>query len=349
MNRFKNILFIIGVIAVIVMIFTFDVSFTQLWGYIQQAGYWLIAILALWGVLYLMNAWSWHVILRGSGPCPVSYLYLLRITVSGFALNYTTPVGLLGGEPYKIIQLTPHVGVQRATSSVLLFAMMYVFAHFCFWTSAIIIYLLLAAFRLLPLNTAIAVVLAFSALFCALGIYLFIRGYRYGMALRTIRLLTRIPGIRGWARRFLTDHYDDLTKIDRQIAQLHSQSRPTFYLSLTIEYIGRVCQSFEIFFMLILFHSLPDNSLASLSMGFLQSFLILSFTSLFANILGFLPLQLGGREGGFALSVSALGMTSALGLFISIICRVRELFWAVIGLILMRVKDRAPQTVNCKP
>ena len=90
--------------------------------------------------------------------------------------------------------------------------------------------------------------------------------------------------------------------------------------------------------MLILFHSLPDNSLASLSMGFLQSFLILSFTSLFANILGFLPLQLGGREGGFALSVSALGMTSALGLFISIICRVRELFWAVIGLALMKVE-----------
>lgn len=337
--KLKDILFLIGVVAVIVMILTFDVSFTQLWHYILQAGYWLIAILALWGVLYLMNAWSWHIILRGSGPLPVSFLYLLRITVSGFALNYTTPVGLLGGEPYKIIQLTPHVGVQRATSSVILFAMMHVFAHFCFWTSSILIYLLLAYLHLLPLNTAIAVVLLLSALFCSLGIYLFIRGYRYGMALRTIRLLTRIPGIRGWAHRLLTDHYDDLTKIDRQIAQLHSQSRPTFYLSLAIEYIGRVCQSFEILFMLILFHSLPDYTLPSLLYAFLQSFLILSFTSLFANILGFLPLQLGGREGGFALSVSALGMTSALGLFISIICRIRELFWAIIGLILMRLKD----------
>ena len=330
------------------MLFTFEVSFAQLCDYILQAGYWLLAILALWGVLYLMNAWSWHVILRGSGTCPVSFLYLLRVTVSGFALNYTTPVGLLGGEPYKIIQLTPHVGVQRATSSVLLFAMMHVFAHFCFWATGIVIYLLLAAFRLLPLTTAIVIVLVLSALFCALGIYLFIRGYRYGMALRTIRLLTRIPGLRGWARRFLTDHHDDLTKIDRQIAQLHSQSRPTFYLSLAIEYIGRVCQSFEILFMLILFHSLPDGSLSALTMGFLQSFLILCFTSLFANLLGFLPLQLGGREGGFALSVSALGMTSALGLFISIICRVRELFWAIIGLILMRIKDSPGAPNSCR-
>jgi hypothetical protein len=72
---------------------------------------------------------------------------------------------------------------------------------------------------------------------------------------------------------------------------------------------------------------------------FSYSFLILSFTSLFANLLGFLPLQLGGREGGFAISVSALGMTSALGMFISIICRVRELFWAIIGLALMKAKE----------
>ena len=100
--------------------------------------------------------------------------------------------------------------------------------------------------------------------------------------------------------------------------------------------------------MLILFHSLPDGSLSALTMGFLQSFLILCFTSLFANLLGFLPLQLGGREGGFALSVSALGMTSALGLFISIICRVRELFWAVIGLILMRIKDSPGAPNSCR-
>ena len=87
----------------------------------------------------------------------------------------------------------------------------------------------------------------------------------------------------------------------------------------------------------------PQSSIFNLqfliySLLFLYSFLILSFTSLFANILGFLPLQLGGREGGFALSVTQLGMTGGVGLFISIICRVRELFWAVVGLALMRVK-----------
>ena len=340
----KNIFFFIGIVAVVVMLLTFDVSFVELWGYCRQAGYWLVAILLLWGVLYMLNAWAWRVIIRGSGECPVSYGYLLKLTVSGFALNYTTPIGLLGGEPYKIMEMTRHIGVQRATSSVVLFAMMHVFAHFCFWTTSIVLYLLFAAMGLLSLNVGMGIVLALSVVFCGGGIYLFIKGYKNGMVQRLVRFVGKIPGLGGWSQRFEREHHEDLVKIDRQIAELHSQERRTFYKSLLIEYVGRISQSFEIMFMLILFGideqvgQVWAGGAAAYGLLFLYSFLILSFTSLFANILGFLPLQLGGREGGFALSVSQLGMTSGVGLFISIICRVRELFWAVVGLALMRVK-----------
>lgn len=336
--QIKNIFFAFGIVAILVMLLTFEVSFPELYAYIRQAGYWLIAILLLWGVLYMMNAWAWHVIIRGSGDCPVSFFYLLKLTVSGFALNYTTPIGLLGGEPYKIMEMTSHIGVQRATSSVVLFAMMHVFAHLCFWASSVILYIMLAAHGLLPMNTAIALVLLFMVTFCAGGIYLFIRGYRHGMVVKLIHLVGRVPGLRDWTSRLEAAHKDDLIKIDRQIAEMHTQSRTTFYGSLLIEYIGRVCQSLEILFMLILFGIDEGRCFSDHLIAFAHSFLILSFTSLFANLLGFLPLQLGGREGGFALSVSALGMTGALGMFISIICRVRELFWAVIGIALMKVK-----------
>jgi hypothetical protein len=44
---------------------------------------------------------------------------------------------LLGGEPYKIMEMTKHVGVQRATSSVVLFAMMHVFSHIWYWLTAV--------------------------------------------------------------------------------------------------------------------------------------------------------------------------------------------------------------------
>ena len=48
-------------------------------------------------------------------------------------------------------------------------------------------------------------------------------------------------------------------------------------------------------------------------------------------------MQLGAREGGFALSVSALSISGAYGVYTSLITRVREVIWIIIGLALMRI------------
>ena len=331
-NKTRNIFFAFGLAAVIVMLFTFKVSFAELWADICHAGYWLIAIFALWVLLYIMNACTWRIIIRGSGDCPIPFWKILKLTITGFALNYATPAGLMGGEPYKIMELKPYIGSPRATSSVLLFAMMHIFAHFWFWTTSIAVYLLLAAFGILPIDVGMSIVLILMTCFCCGGIYLFVRGYKNGMAVKAIRFLGHIPGLKKWAHAFAENHKEDLQKIDAQISALQSQNKRSFYGSFLLEYIGRILQSFEIYFMLLLFDAGTGGALT-----FVYAFLILSFTSLFANLLFFLPLQLGGREGGFAMSVAQMGMTAHIGMFVSIICRVRELLFTVIGLLLMKV------------
>ncbi|TGX83850.1 flippase-like domain-containing protein [Palleniella muris] len=334
-DKIKYIFLTIGIAAIIVMCLTFDVSLAELYRDMQRTGIRLVAILALWGGLYAMNTMSWRVIIRGSGDCPVSFFRLLRLTVTGFALNYSTPVGLLGGEPYKILAMTPHIGGQRATSSVVLFSMMHVFSHFLFWLTSLVLYVAIEPGILL--SPAAYLVIIPMALFCLAGVYFFMKGYRTGMVAKIVRILGRLPFLGKRAEKFYSARSEDLHKIDRQIAELHGQNRKSFYVSLLLEYIGRVLQCIEIFLILQVF-----GREASL-LTFVHSFLILSFTSLFANLLFIFPLQLGGREGGFVMSSAQMGMTTEVGMFISIICRVRELFWAAIGMLfIMKEHSRKP-------
>lgn len=336
-KQLNNIFFLVGFITVIIMLLAFDVNLLLLWENIPKTGYWIIVVLGLWLGLYIMNTLAWKTIIEGSGKCTVSFCRLLQLTISGFALNYTTPIGLLGGEAYRIMELSRFIGVQRATSSVVLFATMHIFTHFWFWLTAIAVYAVGAGMGYLPCDFGIILMLAFSVLFCWGGVYLFMRGYKNGMVVKLLCLISRIPGLCSWGKRFIEKHMDDLKNIDNQIKELQSQNKHSFRKSFFLEYVGRIFQSFEIFFMLLLFSISNDGGCVGYMKTFIYSFLILAFTSLFANLLGFMPLQLGGREGGFVLSISRLGIGAGVGMSISLVCRVRELFWATIGLLLMKV------------
>ena len=151
-------------------------------------------------------------------------------------------------------------------------------------------------------------------------------------------VIANIPGCKKWTLRFWARHSEAIENIDSQIVALHHQDKKAFYKSLILEYLSRVLQSSEVMFMLLLFGIDCGGGLGGLTLTFLHSILIVAFTTLFANLIGFLPMQLGVQEGGFVISIAALGLSAALGIFVSIICRVREIFWIAIGMALMKIK-----------
>ena len=347
-QRLNNLFFFLGCAACVVMLFTFDVSFVELWEHLTHAGYWLIPIVGIWIVVYGLNALSWRAVILGNVSkediehCRLSSLKyfwrIYRLTITGYALNYATPVGGLGGEPYRIMELSKDIDKQHATSSVILYAMMHFFAHFWFWFISIFIYLALVIVGDMPITTAIAIVLAVIVVFCLVAFYIFSKGYRHGLVVYVLGLVGKIPGLRGWSRRFRGRHADALRNIDSQISALYAQDTRAFYISLVLEYFSRVVQGLEVMFMLLLFGIDCGGGLGGLTLTFLHAILIVSFTTLFANLIGFLPMQIGVQEGGFVLSIAALGLSAALGIFVSIICRVREIIWIVVGILLMRLK-----------
>ncbi|MBQ7414360.1 MAG: flippase-like domain-containing protein [Prevotella sp.] len=339
-QKLNNLFFFLGIAAVVVMLLTFDVSFIELWDHLCHAGYWLIPIIGVWIIVYALNALAWKAIIEGNiqGKMPVSFWRLYRLTITGYALNYATPVGGLGGEPYRIMELSKDIDKQHATSSVILYAMMHFFAHFWFWFISIFIYLALVMIGDLPINVTIGTTLGIIVVFCLFFFYLFSKGYKNGLVKYVLGVVANIPGLKKWTLRFWARHSEAIGNIDKQIAALYGQDTRAFYRSLVLEYFSRVVQSSEVMFMLLLFGIDCGGGWDGLTLTFLHSILIVAFTTLFANLIGFLPMQLGVQEGGFVLSIAALGLSAALGIFVSIICRVREIIWIAIGMALMKIK-----------
>ena len=340
-QRLNNLFFLLGIAAVVVMLFTFDVSFIELWNHLCHAGYWLIPIIGIWVVVYALNALAWKSMIEGNigGKAPLSFWRIYRLTITGYALNYATPVGGLGGEPYRIMELSKDIDKQHATSSVILYAMMHFFAHFWFWFLSIFIYLGLVLIGDLPISLGIGITLGVIVVFCLTAFYIISRGYKNGLVKYVLGVISRIPGLKRWTLKFWARHSEAIKNIDEQIAALYAQDTKAFYKSLVLEYLSRVVQSSEVMFMLLLFGIDCGGGLGGLTLTFLHSILIVSFTTLFANLIGFLPMQLGVQEGGFVLSIAALGLSAALGIFVSIICRVREIIWIIIGIGLMKMKE----------
>ena len=321
-NKYRTVFFVLGAIALCIM--AYHIGLYTIIDNIQKTGWWFAAIAGIWLPVYLLNAYSWRVIIRDEHTPHVPFWTILKLTISGYTINYITPVVALGGEPYRILELRRHVGGKKATSSVLLYSMMHIMSHFLFWLTAAA----LTAAWLRP-SWVVNVTLGVVAILCIAGIVFFLKAYRKGLLMKGIRMAGKIPYAKKWVQRIDIEQLEKIEETDRQISHLYTCRRGDFYKSLALEYAARMVACLEVYFIVLAL---------GLNFTFIDSVITIAVTSLIANIMFFAPLQLGTREGGFLLAFQGIAMSSGLGIYVSIITRIRETFWILIGLLLMRLR-----------
>ena len=185
-KKYQNGFFIFGIAVLAIMVA--QLNYAEVCTAVSHAGHWFAAVLALWALLYIFNTAAWYVIIQAGGRVKVPRAWLYKITVSGFALNYATPGGLMGGEPYRIMSLSPLIGTERASSSVILYVMTHIFSHFWFWLLSIVLFVVWGRHTGATVSVAAA-----STLFCMAGLWFFIVGYKKGIALRLATWLSHLP------------------------------------------------------------------------------------------------------------------------------------------------------------
>jgi len=334
-KAYKALFMAIGIFSLGYMIY--GTGLLVIWENINRTGIWFLPVIGSWLVIYILNALAFRAIIREPQlpETNMSFWSVLRLTISGYAINYITPFVALGGEPYRILELKPTLGIQKATSSVLLYSLMHMFSHVLFWLASIILIV-----AVVPLSD---VMLAGCGILLVVGLvlgYWFINVYKKGFTVSTFRLLEKVPFIKHKAREFALKNAENLYEVDEQIRVLYSDRRNAFYSSLFYEFAGRVIGCLEIYFTA---HAI------GMEMTLAQSLIVSSGSSLFANLIFFFPMQLGTREGGLALALKSVGLPAAQGIFIGVVLRIREIVWIIIGLALINRKTKNSQLDSTDP
>lgn len=294
---------------------------------IAASGGGIVAAFLIWFAIYALNAAAWRLAL-GRNAAGIGAAELFMITVSGFVINYITPVVALGGEPYKVGALSGRLGTRDAISSVVLYRMVNILGHMALLLAGILL-----AFLSAPLSPGLSAGLAASGAVVSLVIFLTLNGASRGLFDRLAKAAAKprpgalFPSV--WRR--VAKYGDELAGMDRVITDVYTNDRRSFVLSVALEFLARALMAVEVY---VVFRSLGAD------VSFPGAVTVYVLYSIVINVLFFIPMNVGAREGGILLGMEGLAADPLTGVSVGIILRVREFAWIAVGLLFILILPR---------
>jgi len=295
-----------------------------------RTGFMFVPILLVYALVYACSTLAWRLTMGDSNR--PSFWRTYAVTISAGALNFLTPVVNAGGEPFRVAALAPWLGTRRAAGSVILHRMLHSFAYVLVWFTAIVL-----AFALLPRETpnAVLIILGVVGLVLLCILALIMSAHRRGVLERLLDWMGRVPLLRRLAAR-LEPKRTMLVELDQQITEFYHRQPRRFVQAILLEYLSRCIFMVEIVLIV-----------ASLGyrLDYLSAFAIGGLEALAGNLLFVVPFEIGAREGAYFALFSLFGMDPQLGLYTSLVSRVRDFVWIGLGLLLMiPAAERQPVT-----
>ena len=286
-----------------------------------RTGWMFIPIVALYALVLACSAAAWQLIMANDLERP-SFWRTYVILISSSSLNFLTPLINAGGEPYRIAAMARWLGMRRATGSVILHRLLHSFTYVLVWLSAVIL-----AFVLLPAGTrsVVYILLGVTGLLLVGIITLFLSAHRRGLLERLLNGMHRVPLLRRLAE-LVEPRRPLLIQLDEQITNFYHRHPRRFFRAIALEYLGRCIYMIELLLI---------AASVGLRLGYLRAFAIGGLEAILNNAMFFIPFELGAREGAFYMLFGLFGLDPQVGLYTSIVGRLRDFSWIAVGLLLI--------------
>jgi uncharacterized protein (TIRG00374 family) len=286
----------------------------EIWRELRLLGWGLVPFILGEATAEMIHTLGWRRCLSGHYRS-LPWRVLLPMRMAGYAINYITPTGNLGGEVSKAALLATDRRGPEAVSGVMIENVCFGLAQMSFVTIVCLTFL-----GRIHLPAAVLIPMAVASVLLGGGLVAFLQLQRYGKLGGLVRWLAkRAPGNK--ALQTATLH---VTRVDEAFRTFHREHPRDLCVAIGWHLLGF---SVGILPAWLFLRVLSEN--ASLP----AAALILSLGMWFDVLTFAIPLNVGVLEGGRTIAVKAVGFSAVLGLTYGIAVRISQLFWAVLGLV----------------
>jgi uncharacterized protein (TIRG00374 family) len=289
--------------------------------YLLCWGYAIILLYPCTGFYLTTLGWRWAL----HPGYPVRLRTMLAVRLAGETFNSLLPSSYIGGEPVKAKLLSKWIPLREAASSVLIAK--------AAQSVGLLIYIGLGLVLGLPATAASAqrlqVWLALAVL--SVGVSLFIILLANQSFTRFGRALQRLTG-----SKWLQKQETRLASLDESLGAFYRHCKGRFFASILWHGLGWIVGMLE----LVIIFQLMGNAITWRQAWFMGALAQLG------SVLGLIsPGGIGFYEGGHYMAALLLGLPPTLGVSASLIRRVREIFWDLIGLYFFNIYSKNNHTV----
>ena len=313
-------LLLVGAGLVFVAWLLWDLGPAAVWGTFLALG-WRLAIVTFipFCAAVALDTLGWRVLLpdRHAGAAA-----LIGARLAGEAVNLATPTASVGGEPLKAYLVRGRIPLDQGLASVVADKTSMVIGQAVFLGGGLA--LAVTALRA-PREVSVAMSVLLAAEMIGVGGFLLVQ-LRGGVA-GAGRILDRLGA--GPA-----PHYQDLLRdVEDRLMNLYRRRWKRVAASALLHAGGWAVGGLEIYVVV---------RLAGIPVDLATSFVLEALSTAVRFVTFMIPGSLGALEGGHVAAFALLGLPGAAGLSFSLVRRLREATWAVIGLAALAVFKAHP-------